>query len=147
MQPYTYFASRLALSPKGPKWASTWASSPWSTIGCVQNDFWPYGTFGVNHASILLRHKHRLWIDRNEIPHEPSPRSSIGFVPNDFQAYGTFGAKPCTYLASRLALSPNRTKWAFTWALSSRSTIRCVQNDFEAYGTFNANRAPILHQD
>jgi hypothetical protein len=38
--------------------------------------------------------------------------------------------KPCTYLASRLSLSPNRLKWASTWALSLSSTIGCVQNDF-----------------
>jgi hypothetical protein len=31
-KPCTYLASRLALSPNGPKWASTWASSPRSTI-------------------------------------------------------------------------------------------------------------------
>jgi hypothetical protein len=53
--------------------------------------------------------------------------------------------KPCTYLASRLALSPNKPKRASTWALSPRSTIRCVQNDFCAYGMFGANCAPIMH--
>jgi hypothetical protein len=35
----TYLASRLALSPNGPKRASTLPSSPRSTIGCVQKDF------------------------------------------------------------------------------------------------------------
>jgi hypothetical protein len=54
--------------------------------------------------------------------------------------------KPCTYLALRLSLSPNRLKQASTWASSPRSTIRCVQNDFSAYGTFGTNHAPILHQ-
>jgi hypothetical protein len=53
--------------------------------------------------------------------------------------------KPCSYLASRLAQSPNRPKWASTWVSSPRSTIGCVQNDLWAYGTFGANRAPILH--
>jgi hypothetical protein len=38
--------------------------------------------------------------------------------------------KPCTYLASWLALSPNGPKWTSTWVSSPRSTIRCVQNDF-----------------
>jgi hypothetical protein len=33
--------------------ASTWASSPRSTIRCVQNDFWAYGTFGTNRAPII----------------------------------------------------------------------------------------------
>jgi hypothetical protein len=45
---------RIVLYPNGPKGASTWALSPRSTIGCVHNDFWPYGTFGTNHAPILL---------------------------------------------------------------------------------------------
>jgi hypothetical protein len=55
--------------------------------------------------------------------------------------------KPCTYLASRFAVSPNELNQTSTWASSPRSTIRYVQNDFWAYGTFGANLAPILHQD
>jgi hypothetical protein len=51
-KPCTYLASRLELSPNRPKWASTSASSPWSTIGCIQNDFWAYGMLGRNHAPI-----------------------------------------------------------------------------------------------
>jgi hypothetical protein len=51
--------------------------------------------------------------------------------------------KPCTYLASRLALSPNRPKQVSTWASSPRNNIGCVQKDF--WATFGANRAPILH--
>jgi hypothetical protein len=31
----TYLASSLALSPNGPKWDSTWPTSPRSFIGCV----------------------------------------------------------------------------------------------------------------
>jgi hypothetical protein len=38
----TYLVSRL--SPNRPKWVSTWASSPRSTIGCNQNNIWAYGT-------------------------------------------------------------------------------------------------------
>jgi hypothetical protein len=59
----TNIASRLALCPNGLNWASTWALSPRSIIGCVKNDFWAYGTFGANRANIL---------HRNEIPHDPS---------------------------------------------------------------------------
>jgi hypothetical protein len=43
-------------------------------------------------------------------------------------------------------LSPNRLKWASTWAPWPRNTIGCIQNDFWAYGMFGANDAPILHQ-
>jgi hypothetical protein len=40
--------------------ASTWASSPRGTIGCVQNDFWAYGMFSTNHEPILHRHQQYL---------------------------------------------------------------------------------------
>jgi hypothetical protein len=39
--------------------------------------------------------------------------------------------KMCTYLSSKLALSPNKPKCASTSASSPRSTIRCVQMNFE----------------
>jgi hypothetical protein len=39
-QPMHQSVSRLALSSNGLNWASTWASSPRSTIGSFQNDFW-----------------------------------------------------------------------------------------------------------
>jgi hypothetical protein len=52
--------------------------------------------------------------------------------------------KPCTDLASRLALSPNGPLRASTWPTSRRTTIGRDQNDFWGYGTFAANRAPIL---
>jgi hypothetical protein len=54
--------------------------------------------------------------------------------------------KPCTYLASRLALSQNKLNRASTWASSPRSTFGCIQNNFWAYGTFSVNRAPIFRQ-
>jgi hypothetical protein len=55
--------------------------------------------------------------------------------------------KPCTYLASRLALSLNGLNRVSTWASSPRSTIDCVQNDFWACGMFGVNCAPILRQE
>jgi hypothetical protein len=51
--------------------ASTWALSPRSTIGRVQNDFWAYSMFSTNRAPILHRHQHYLQMDENEIPHDP----------------------------------------------------------------------------
>jgi hypothetical protein len=51
----TYLALRLTLSINGPKQDSTWPTSPRSSIGSVQNDFWAYGTFGANCGSILHR--------------------------------------------------------------------------------------------
>jgi hypothetical protein len=52
-KPCTYLESRLALSLNGPKRASTWASSPRNTIGCIQNGFWPYGILDANHPPIV----------------------------------------------------------------------------------------------
>jgi hypothetical protein len=50
---------------------SIWASSPRSTIGCVQNDFWAYGMFSTIRAPILHQQQHYLQMGQNEIPHEP----------------------------------------------------------------------------
>ena len=52
-KPCTYLALILTLSPNGPKQDYTWASSPRSSIGCVQNDFRDQGTFHAKLASIL----------------------------------------------------------------------------------------------
>jgi hypothetical protein len=46
----SYLASRLARTSIALNRASTWASSPKSTNGCIQNDLWAYGIFGTNHA-------------------------------------------------------------------------------------------------
>jgi hypothetical protein len=43
-KPCTYRALTLIMSPNTPKWDSTWPTSPWSSIGCLQNYFWAYGT-------------------------------------------------------------------------------------------------------
>jgi hypothetical protein len=49
---WIYHAPILTLSPNGPKQDFTWPTSPSSSIGCVENDFWAYGTFGANRAPI-----------------------------------------------------------------------------------------------
>jgi hypothetical protein len=67
----TYLVSRLAQSLNGPKRASTWLSSPRSTIGCVQNDLWAYGTFNANRAPILHQDLHYLKIDWIELKLDP----------------------------------------------------------------------------
>jgi hypothetical protein len=131
-KPCTYLASKLALSPNGPKRASTWASSPRSTIWRVQIDFWAYGTFGAKSCTYLAP---TLTLSLNGPKRDSTwatpPTSSIWHI----------RCKSCTYLVSRLALYPNRPKRASTWALSPRRTIECIKIIF----MFSANRAPILH--
>jgi hypothetical protein len=46
-QPCTYLVLRLTLSPNRLKRASTWPTSPRSSIRCIQNNFWAYCTFGA----------------------------------------------------------------------------------------------------
>jgi hypothetical protein len=70
-QTMPYLVSRLALSLKGSKQASTWVLSPSGTIECVQNDFWAYGTSSANHAPISHWYYHYLLIKRSEITHDP----------------------------------------------------------------------------
>jgi hypothetical protein len=70
-KPCTYLALKLTLSPNGPKRASIWASSPGSTIRCIQNNFWAYGTYSAKHAPIMHRNQHYLQKDRKEILHDP----------------------------------------------------------------------------
>jgi hypothetical protein len=69
--PCTYLVSRLAVSPNEQDQASTWATSPRSTIGYVQNDFLAYVMFSASHAPILHRHQHYLQMHKNKIPHDP----------------------------------------------------------------------------
>jgi hypothetical protein len=192
-KPCSYLASSLALSPIRLNHASTWTSSPRSTIRCAQNDFWAYGMFSTNRIPILHRQQHYLQMDQNEIPHDPRhlgvpsgaskiiseavvrsaqtmhlycvkistifEQSESSFhlslvtlechrvCPKWFLRLLYVQRKPCTYLVSRLALSPNELNQVTTWASSPRSTIRCVQNDFWACGTFGANHSTILRQD
>jgi hypothetical protein len=137
-----YLASRLALSPNRPKRASTWASSPRSTIGCVWNDFQAV----VRSAQIVHLSRIKVsTISKQVTTWASSPRSTIGCIPKWFLLY--VWRKLCTYLALTLTMSPNGLKRDTTWPISPRRFIGCIQNDFWAYGTFGANRAPILCQD
>jgi hypothetical protein len=68
---WIYLAPTLTLSPNGPKRYSTWPTLPRSSIRCVQNDFWVYGTFGANRAPILNQDWHHFQTIRNELPFDP----------------------------------------------------------------------------
>jgi hypothetical protein len=70
-----------------------------------------------------------------------SPRGSIGCIQKWFPSLWFVRHKLCTYLASRLAISPNRP--SFHWRLVSKEYIGCIQNDLWADATFGANCASI----
>jgi hypothetical protein len=77
---------------------------------------------------------HLSCTDTNTISKGTKTRFHVTYVtleyhrvcPKWFQSLLYVHHKPCTYLASRLALSPNRLHWASTWASSPMNTIGCV---------------------
>jgi hypothetical protein len=132
------------ISEKGPKRASTSASSLSGTIRCVQNDFYAYGTSSTNHAPFLHRHKDYLQMKRSEFPHDPCHLGVPSGESKRFSSLWYLRCKLCTYLLSRLALSLNGL--SFYLSLITSDTIRCVQNDFRADVMFGANCTSILHR-
>ena len=88
--------------------------SPRSTIRCVRNNFRAYGTFDANHAPILHR--------PNTVSKHKEARIQMTHITLEFHrvrrkrfpSLWYVRRKPCTYLASRLALSLNRPKRACT---------------------------------
>jgi hypothetical protein len=85
-KPHNYLPWRLTLSPKGPKRASSWPTSPRSSIECAQNDYQPYYcTFSAMPCNYLAW---RLTLS----PHGPKqasiwptlPRRSIECSQKDF---------------------------------------------------------------
>jgi hypothetical protein len=127
--------------------ASTWALSPRSTIGCIQNDFWACGTFSTNRAPILhqdLQYLQTNWIKDPLEPHTQGVPSGASKTISEPMVHS---AQTLHLSCVKISTISNKLNKASTGASSPRTTIRCVQNDFSAYGTFGANRTPILCQD
>jgi hypothetical protein len=122
----TYLASRLALSPNGPKQASTWASSPRSTIGSTPKWLWSLWYVWCKPCTNLVL---TLTPSPNWPKQDLTWPTSLGVPLGAFKTFSKpwyVQRKWCTYLASRLGQSPNESKQASSWASSPWSTIRCV---------------------
>jgi hypothetical protein len=77
-KPITYLASRLALSPNGPKRASTWASSSRNFIGCIENNFLDFGTFTEPvHLSSTYTNTVSKWTERRFEFHPVRPKQLL----------------------------------------------------------------------
>jgi hypothetical protein len=142
----TYLTPRLTLSPNGSKQASTWTTSPWSTIGCVKMIFEPMVCSSQTmHLSCIENNTISKWNETSlhftHVTYEYLRCAQSHFDALDIRR------KLYICVAPRLKISPNGSKWASVWSTSPRSTIRCDQNDFSAYDTFNRNYAPILCPD
>jgi hypothetical protein len=131
-------ASRLALSLNGLNRASSWASSPRSTIGCVQHVFWAYGPFIAYHAPNCIK--------ISTISNSTISSFHLSLVTYAyhrvhlkwFLSLRYVWRKPCTNLSPTLTLSPSGPKRNSTWSTSPSCSIQCVQNDFWASSTFDA---------
>jgi hypothetical protein len=120
-KPCTYLTPTLTLSPKRKKWNSKWPMSPRSSIRYVQNDLWAYGTFDANRTRILSQYTQYLQTNPNgfhfglitEEYHRVHPKWFLSHwyiwdkLCTNLAPTLTLRCEPCTYLASRLALSPN----------------------------------------
>jgi hypothetical protein len=165
-KPSTYLASRLTLSPNGPKRASTWLTSPRSIIGCAWKDFHECGTFSANlplgapeKVSMPVVHSaqtvHVSCAEINAISKWTETSFHLTHITLEyhrvrqkwFPSLWSIRSKLCTYVAQRLILSPNRPKQASTGHTLPRSTIRWAQSHFQDHGIFGANHASTLRRD
>jgi hypothetical protein len=113
--------------------ASTWASSPRSTIVCVQNDFRAYCMVSTIHAPILHRHQHYLQMDQNEILHDPCHLGVPSGASKAISKNLVRSSQTMHLSCVKISTISNELNQASTWALSPRSTIGCIENDFWAY--------------
>jgi hypothetical protein len=96
---------------------------------CVQHDFWADGRFDTNRAPFFRQNYHYVQTDSNVLPLKrhhlgvSSVASKTNYEPI------VCLAKPCTYIALTLRLSPNGPKQDSTCP-SPRNSIGCVQDDF-----------------
>jgi hypothetical protein len=112
----TYHALKLTLYPKGPNGDSTWPTSARSSIRSVDVPCTETNTISKwTETRVYMTHVTKEF-------YQVRPK---WFLSLRYTRY-----KPCTYLESRLAQSPNELKRASIWASLPRTTIRFVQNDF-----------------
>jgi hypothetical protein len=91
-KPCTYLASRLAQSPNKPNRASTWASSPRTTIGACKKWFLIlWYVWGKPCTYLVLIQTLPPNGPKWDSTRPTSPRSSMRCVPNNIRAYVTFG--------------------------------------------------------
>jgi hypothetical protein len=146
-KPCNYLALILTLSPNESKQASTWTTSPWSSIEGVKMIFEP-----MVHSTQTV---HLSCIEINTISNQNETSLHMTLVtyeyhrvcPKPFPSSWYIRRNPYTCVTPRLKLSPNRSKWASAWSTSPWNTIRCDQNYFWACGMFDPNRSPILRWD
>jgi hypothetical protein len=105
-KPCTYLAPRLELSPNKLQQASTWPTSPRSSIGCTQKNFWAYCMFGASHAPILHGDSHYLQTDQNELVFDPRHQDGPSSEAKKISMPVVYSAQ-IVHLALRLTLYAN----------------------------------------
>jgi hypothetical protein len=103
----TYLAPTLTLSPNGLKWDCTRPMSLMSSIGCIQNYLWAFGTVQTVHLSCVKIST----ISKRTEQTSTRPSSLIHRVHLKwFMSLWYVWQKPSTNLAPTLTLSQNRSK-------------------------------------
>jgi hypothetical protein len=135
-KPCTYLAPTVTLSPNEPKWDSTRPTSHRISSGvskmiskpmvCMVQTV-PQSCVKVSTISKWTKMSFRLSLISSDYYRVHLKR---------FLSLWHARRKVCTYLVSKLELSPNGPKWASTWVSSSTNSIGCIKNHFLAYGTF-----------
>jgi hypothetical protein len=143
-KPCTYLVSKLAPSPNAPNRAPP---DP-HHLGV------PSGASKIIYEPMirLTQIEHLSYTNANTVSKQIEKRFHMTHVTQEFHRVPSIlflslryvRGKPCTNLASTVALSPNGPKRASTSASSLRSPIECVQNDFYDYVMFGATHAPIF---
>jgi hypothetical protein len=139
-KPCTCLAPTLTPSPTGLKWDSTRPTSPEVPSGAFKMISEPM----LCSVQTVHRFVSKLALSLNRPKWASSWASSM--CQKRFLSLRYVWRKLCTYLATTLTPSTNRSKRDSRWPTSPRSTVGRVQKDFWSYGTFLANRAPILHR-
>jgi hypothetical protein len=106
----TYLAPTLTLSANRLKQDSKWPTSPWSSIGCFQHDFWACGIFAQTvHLSCIKISSMSKWTESSF--HLSLVTSEYHQVrPKWFLSLWYVRRKPCSYLLLTLTLPPNGLK-------------------------------------
>jgi hypothetical protein len=118
-----------------------------SSIGCIQNDFWAYGTFTANRAPSCVKISTISKWTKASFSVEPCHLGVPSGVSRTISELMVHLAQTVHLSCTDTNTVSKRTETRLHRTTSPWSSIGCVQNDFWAYGTFIANYAPILHQD
>jgi aminoglycoside N3'-acetyltransferase len=101
-----------------------------TSIGCIQDDFRAYGTFGTNRAPILRQDYHYLQTDSNKLPLEPRHLGVSSDASKTISKPVVHSAQTVHLYCTDTNTVSKQTETRFHMAHSPRSSIGCIQDYF-----------------